>query len=334
MRLVKFIYLFFGIGLLGFVVYETNLTEVSSLVAKVGWGLALLIGLYFLAFLLDSIGWMLTVASLKPSLRWCYRFWKLRMIGEAFNNTVPAAGMAGEPVKSILLKKHYGIGYNDGIASIILARTINMLSLIVFLAISFYYMWQSTAFSPSVKSLAGIGFMGATLATALFFFAQRLRLSSLAGTFLARSRFRHKIENFLQHIHDMDEKLVTYYTKHGWRLTMALLLAFANWVLGAVEIYYTLQFLGHPITWQEAWIIEGVSQMVRSGTFFIPASIGAQEGAFVLVCTAITGNPSLGFAVGIVRRIREILWVIWGFLIGWIYSHSPEPEKGSVNLSE
>ena len=71
------------------------------------------------------------------------------------------------------------------------------------------------------------------------------------------------------------------------------------------------------------WIIEAVAQLVRTGTFFIPASIGAQEGAFLLVCGAITGSPTLGVSVSVVRRLREVIWIVWGFTLGSILSMKP-----------
>jgi hypothetical protein len=55
-----------------------------------------------------------------------------------------------------------------------------------------------------------------------------------------------------------------------------------------------MYLLGHPITFTDAWIIEAMAQLVRAGTFFIPSSIGAQEATFTVVCSAITGTPSLG----------------------------------------
>jgi uncharacterized membrane protein YbhN (UPF0104 family) len=97
-------------------------------------------------------------------------------------------------------------------------------------------------------------------------------------------------------------------------------LALVNWLLGAVEIYYTLIFLDRPVTWAEAWIIEAVAQMVRTGAFFIPAAIGVQEGAFLLICGAITGSAPIGVAVSVVRRIREIIWIAWGLLLSALYS--------------
>ena len=125
----------------------------------------------------------------------------------------------------------------------------------------------------------------------------------------------------------MDHRLVQFYTGARARFAAAVILAFVNWILGVAEVYYSMMFLDHPISWSEAWIIEAVAQMVRTGTFFIPASIGAQEGAFVLVCGAITGSPSLGLSVSVIRRVREIIWILWGFVLGSLFSLKLAPEQ-------
>ena len=93
------------------------------------------------------------------------------------------------------------------------------------------------------------------------------------------------------------------------------------------EIYYTMIFLEHPISITEAWMIEAIAQMVRAGTFLIPASIGAQEGAFLLVYMVITGSPALGIFVAMIRRCCEILWLIWGGLVGVWFSFTPTPAR-------
>ena len=78
--------------------------------------------------------------------------------------------------------------------------------------------------------------------------------------------------------------------------------------------------LGVPVSFSEAYIIESVAQMVRMGTFFIPMSIGAQEGALLLIVNTVTGSASAGLALGIIRRLREFIWIAFGFLIGIKYS--------------
>lgn len=83
--------------------------------------------------------------------------------GEVFSNAMPAAGVGGEPVKAALLKRHYDVGYREGMASIILARTINMISELWFLAIGFVIVWLSPL-PASFKALAAAGlaaFVGA-----------------------------------------------------------------------------------------------------------------------------------------------------------------------------
>ena len=60
--------------------------------------------------------------------------------------------------------------------------------------------------------------------------------------------------------------------------------------------------------------------MVRSSTFFIPLSIGAQEGAFLIVAGTLTGAPALGLSMGLVRRFRELIWIAFGYLVGIWYT--------------
>jgi putative membrane protein len=319
-RILKLLYFVLGVALLAVVVGETNLDEVLSLVLKIGWGLLAIVAIYFAAFAIDSFTWLMAMPSQPMNAVWTFRTWAVRMVGEAFNNVIPAASMGGEPVKAVLLKKHYGVGYREAAASLILAKTINMVSLCLFLVIGFGLVIASEVLTPSAKGVAAVGLFTIVLSTYLFFAVQRYRMTSLTGTWLSRQRFAGRINDVLHHIHDMDERLVAFYTQYRGRMFWAVMLAFANWVLGAVEVYYAMMFLGHPVSWMDAWIIESVAQMVRTGTFFIPASIGAQEGAFLVISGAITGSPSLGLAVGIVRRIREVIWIACGFAFGAVYS--------------
>ena len=320
MRFLKTFYLLLGVVLLGFVVAEIDLVEVALQVAKVGYGILVLVGIYFVAFAIDSVTWQMTIRGVPLDLRWAYRVWKLRMVGESFNAVIPAGGMGGEPVKASLMKTHYGINYREGAASLILAKTINMIALVLFLIGGFALMIEGRTLPKVYEYVAGAGLLAFTLGVFIFFVIQRLSVTSLTGTWISRWRIGRRVEDILHHIHDMDERLVHFYTLAKGRFAGALFLALVNWMLGVVEIYYALVFLDRPITWAEAWIIEAVAQMVRTGAFFIPAAIGVQEGAFLLVCGAITGSPPIGVAVSVIRRIREVIWIIWGFAVGALLS--------------
>ena len=323
MRYLKLAYLLAGVALLAIVLRQVDLTEVWSHAREIGWGMTLVLGLFMLAFVLDAYSWQLTLTTIPVNLIWLYRIWKVRMVGEVFNTVVPAASMGGEPLKAILLNKYYAVDYHEGIASLVLARTINLIGLIVFLVIGFGFMFSTPAMPDSFKLITATGLGALTVATGLFFGVQRLRLFSVAGTWMTRWPVARRLEKILDHIREVDERFVRFYSRFRGRLAAAIGLALLNWILGVFEIYYTMIFLEHPISLTEAWMIEAIAQMVRAGTFLIPASIGAQEGAFMLVYSVITGSPALGIAVAMIRRFREILWLIWGALVGFGFSVTP-----------
>lgn len=322
LKSLKIIYLLAGGALLVWVLTEVDLVAVAAEAVTVGWGMVVLLGLYFAAFVIDSFTWQMALTAVPLNARWLYRTWKVRMVGEVFNSVLPAAGMGGEPVKAALLKRYYGIGYKQGTTSIILGKTINMVALVIFLSIGFFLM-AGSGLPTAYKSVAAAGLASFIAGTFLFFAVQRFKLTSVAGSWLSRWPFAHRIDDVLHHIHDMDGRLVQFYTHHKGRFAGAVALALVNWLVGIAEIYYTMVFLDHPISWNDAWIIEAAVQLVRAGTFFIPASIGAQEGAFLLVYGAMTGSPGLGVTVAVVRRFREILWLLWGAVLGTLFSFRP-----------
>lgn len=315
MRLLRLGFLLAGIALLALIVAEIELGEVARLVAAVGWGMAAILAVYFVAFLIDTLSWQLALPTAPLDLPWLGRLWLVRMIGEAFNSTLPAGSLGGEPVKAVLLKQRYDVGYRDTAASLILTRTVNLIALVAFLAVGFALMLADSRLDAAFKTVAALGLGVFAAAIFAFFLVQRFRLSSIVAGWAVRWPAARRLAGAIEHVHDIDGQFVRFYAGRRGRFLAATLLALANWVLGAVELWLTLDFLGQPVSLADAWMIEGAAQLVRAGTFFIPASIGAQEGAFVLLCTAIAGSPTLGIAAALVRRIREVLWIGAGFAL-------------------
>ncbi len=314
-----------GLGLLSFLLYQTDLSSLGQHVLSLGaLGLLVVLLTYFLAFAADSLSWQLAIPSVGLNARWLTRLFIVRMVGEAWNNITPLAGMGGEPVKAVLLKRYHGLGYREAAASLLLARTTNLIALLPFLGIGFWLLLGDPRIASTYGLLAAMGLAALATGVVLLYLVQRLRLSSLAGTRVVRSRLGSRLSHGLKHIKDIDERLVEFYTRAPQRFAGALALAIFNWALGAVELFWVMWFVGEPISFADAWIIEAVAQLVRVGTFFIPASIGAQEGILVVIVGALTGNPVLGLAVALIRRVREALWIAAGLGLGWWVSFRPE----------
>jgi uncharacterized protein (TIRG00374 family) len=299
---------------------QVDLTAVLDHVRTLGWGMAAVLGVYLLSFLADTFAWQLLIKPVRLKWSWFYALWKVRMVGAAVNRMTPFVGLAGEPVKAVLLKKVYGLNYSEDIASLIVAKTANLISLVIFLAGGLILTNASDHLSQTYQLIINIGFAVLAFGIAVVFAVQRLQLSSVVGGWFSRQRFGSRLADVLHHIERLDERLVESYSQDRKKFASAVVLSLANWMLGAVELYLIFWFFDHPISMAEALSIEAVVELVRACAFFIPAGIGAQEGALVLIIWPITGQPPLGLAVALVRRLREILWIAWGGAIGWRFS--------------
>jgi uncharacterized protein (TIRG00374 family) len=308
---------------LAFVASRVDLSEVWAQVVEVGpLGALAVVAVYFLAFVIDTASWQLALPSARLNGAWLYRLWKVRMVGEALNLVIPAGSLGGEPVKAVLLKRRYGIGYREGAASLIIARTVNLLALVAFAAAGFALLLGVEALPQPFVLAAGLGLLALGFGVAGFYAVQRWGAASFLAHRLAAwrkiGRLAGHLETFLEHIHSVDDHFERFYLRRRLRFAAALALAFLNWLIGAAEIMVIMWFLGAPVSPSEAWLIEAVAQLVRAGFFFVPASLGVTEAALVLVIDALTGRPSLGLAVALVRRGRELLWVAWGLWLGWL----------------
>ncbi|MBT5051162.1 MAG: flippase-like domain-containing protein [Rhodospirillaceae bacterium] len=313
MRILRWICLLLGVGLLGIIVANTNIEEAAHLVVRMEWGIALVLLIYFATFLGDTASWHITLRSVPLDGGWFYRLWLIRMIGEAFNNTLPAGGVGGEPIKAVLLKQHFDVAYDDGAASLFLAKTVNMISLTGFLAIGFILMQSAHGVPAYFPLVAGIGLGVLCMAILAFFLIQRFGASSSVASWLTRWSRGRRLAAAIEHITGVERKFEVFYARSPGRFAAALVVAFSVWVVSIAEVYVALWFLGHPVSWAEAWIIEAGTQLVRTGTFFIPASLGTLDGALLLLCSAFTGSPTAGVAVVLARRSRDILWISLGF---------------------
>ncbi len=295
-----------GAALFAWLLSRVDLAAVAAEIVALGAaGFALVLAIYLLEFAFDSAAWQLTLAGVPASPRWTARLFLVRLAGEAYNVITPLGGMGGEPVKAVILRRRHLVPYYRSGASLVLAKTMNALALVLFLAGGFALMLGDGRISTEIRVVAGSGLTALTLGIGGFLALQHARLTSRLGR-------RLKLGRAIAALAEFDQHLVSFYTSDPRRFLSVLALGLGNWLLGAAGVWATLAFMGHPVGFRDAWIIEAMVQMVRAATFFIPASLGAQEGAIMLVTGAITGSADTGLAVALVRRARELLWVLAG----------------------
>lgn len=325
MKRFVFVMLVAGIALLAAVVSQTDLHEVARRLEQLGWlGALAVLAIYVLGFFVLSASWLVTLPSARLTAAWLYRLWKVLMVGSALDTVTPLAGLGGEPVKAALLKRLYGVDYREGAASLVLIRTTDLVAQVVFISIGFILMYGQETLAPGYRWAAAVGLVLLGLAIFLFFLVQRRRAFSwlrqkLQSGWIWR-RLGGRGTQVLDALRDVEDRLVGFYAGERLRFIASVCFAFVDWTFSALATYVAIRWLGVPISFGDAIVIESFVILVRSAFFFVPGDLGTQDAAQVLICSAVTGSAPLGLALAALRRIRDILFIGWGLAIGSYYS--------------
>jgi uncharacterized membrane protein YbhN (UPF0104 family) len=91
-------------------------------------------------------------------------------------------------------------------------------------------------------------------------------------------------------------------------------LFFLGWMAEALEVYVIIYYLGGPAMALSAISIGALSVFIKGTTFFIPGSLGAQDGGNLLLLSAFGYSDVTGITFALLRRFRELVWIGLGLL--------------------
>jgi len=121
-------------------------------------------------------------------------------------------------------------------------------------------------------------------------------------------------QRFEQGLGELDRALAALYRRRGRSLVASAIVHAVAWATGGLEIYLVLALLGTPAPFGIALIIESFASGVKFASFMVPASLGALEGGYVVFFEAFGLSAAAGLSYVLVRRVREIMWAVVGFL--------------------
>jgi len=113
------------------------------------------------------------------------------------------------------------------------------------------------------------------------------------------------------------------YLRRLWRRPRAPLLCtgwqFAAWLAGALEIWVACRVLGVEVSLADAVMIEALIQALASAAFIVPGALGVQEAGFVGLAVLAGLEPSMGAALAVTRRLRDVVLYLPG-LLAWSWA--------------
>jgi len=299
-----------GLVLFTLVVAFSGAGEIFQAVQDAGWATLLVVLARIIAIAVDGIGWNVLFP---PGRRLeTHVAILLRWVREATNQLLPVAQIGGDFIGARLATFWRCDGAMAG-ASVVADVAVQAGTQLLFAVLGLGLLVWLVGDSELVHYLGG-GMALAAVGIVGFFLLQRRGGSKLflaIGQKLAAGRewaALGAIERFYERLREI------YANPRG--VVASVIIHSAVWIFGSVEVWVALHFMGHPISFAEAIVIESLGQAVRGAAFAVPGGIGVQEGGFVAVC-ALFGIPAgPAVALSLVKRVADLALGLPG-LIAW-----------------
>ena len=309
----KWLSLGLGVALFTAVLAGSDLKGVWGLLSQFQWRFGMVFLFYIVIFGFDTLGWKFALRPQAQSRIPWSRLFRARLAGEAVNYVTPAASVGGEPVKAWILSRRHGVPIQEGIASVVIAKTTFTLSMLLFVAIGLAVALATQP--PSSKLMAWVWVVLPGLSGLVVLFVLVQFLQPFRRLVRAISRWMPEgLRKAAERAHEWDSEIVSFYRQSPGSVLWSLGFHFLGWLAGAVEVYLILHFLNLPVSWATALSLEALWVLLRSGAFLIPASLGASEGFLLLICGSLGVSAIPGLALGLIRRAREVAWTGLGLL--------------------
>ncbi len=289
-----------GVGLILVLLVHSGMADVIHAAVRVGWlGLFLMVLVRCVLFVPCALAWWLLSSRRMGWSLFIWASWVRAAMGELFI-TPPL----GSEVAGMRILTNGGIRMVDAAACTVVDLTLDLGSQVVFavtglilLSISMPdFPWLLHGLLASLLAIAAIAGFALVQKGGLFHWLED-RMSRWSSGWLGVMRVS---------MQGMHERITAIYHRPR-HLLGSFLLQYAAWMIGVVPTWIGLSFLGHPLAWHQVIAMDAMVFALRSVAFMMPAGIGVQEGAYILLGQLFGLDAASALALSLVRRAADSL---------------------------
>jgi putative membrane protein len=302
--------------------------HVGQAIVSTGWAAALVVVARVVALAGAGGGWwLLFPRDQRPSLMTCIL---LRLVREAANALLPLAQIGGEFIGARCLALR-GVRGTLAAASVIVDVLMQAGTQLMFALVGLILLVEFGGNELVVWPVA-IGIAIAIPALGGFFVAQGAYGQQLLKKLLALVAGEREWLVFGA-IDELFARLNSLYSNHGGLVRSAILHQ-AVWFFGAIEVWIVVRFMGYPIDYGDAVVIEALMHAVRGAAFAVPGALGVQEGGLIVLCAIFGIPPEAALALSLVKRVPDLVigvpgLIAWQVMEGWHFLR-----RGAGNQNE
>jgi len=319
-----------SLALFGWFLHRAGPAEILRTCASLGWFAPVILLPYGMVFVADTLGWRFAFGGDGAPKVSFWNLYRIRWCGEAVNNVIPSTYIGGEAVKVYLLRKR-GVPLESATASVIVGRTVQTLTQVMFTALGAAAFLTISSPYPGLRLAMTFVLVGSVAAVVILFWMQSHGLSSILLRTLRRLGIRMTaLESRQAELERIDRRVMAFYRNDLGHFLFSACGYFVGWLLDTLEVFLVAWLLGMPIEWTHALAIEAFVGVAKILGLFVPGALGVQESGIALVCRLLGLPDALGLSYAILRRGREAVYASLGWLLLYLEEATLKGLSGKI----
>lgn len=314
------IFLSFGIAAIAVMLFtfDVSYADLVDSVKRAGIWFPVIVLLWMLIYVLNAGAWYIIIHDgFRGGKIPFWRVYKYTVTGFALNATTPVGLMGGEPYRIMELTPYVGV--EKATSSVILYVMMHIFSHFCFWLFSIgLYLFLHFNYL-TVGMMIFLGLAGSFCLLGVYFFMKGYRsgLAMRSVCLLQKLPFiRHWAVGFAERkrnaIGKVDAQIAALHQKHRVTFYSSLGAEFFARVFSCAEIYFILLIFTDSISYWDCILILAFTSLFANALFFSPMQLGAREGGFALAVGGLALPYAYGVYMGLIMRLRELIWVIVG----------------------
>jgi hypothetical protein len=305
-RVVTLIATALGLALLAWQIEKIGLAELLDGLHRIGIpGLALILGASLVRQVARAKAWTLLIGPETPLPLGSGL--AATISGDAIGNLTPLSLIVSEPAKAMYVRAH--VPPPRALAALAAENFFYSLSVAVAVLIGVAVLFLAFPVPDQLRtaSLIIVAGMGAVLVAALWLIVKEPALVSSTLGRLVSNRVLEKIR-------ELEVSSYAFVRSHPGRLAGVVAWEVTFHIFSIAETWITLAFLGiHSLGL--AVVLDTVQRVINVVFRVVPLKIGVDEVGSGLTSAALGFGSPLGVTMGVIRKIRVLVWAGVGIVI-------------------
>ncbi len=309
-KILSFLGLSLGIGVIAWLVSAASLTAVVQSLIRIGWGALAVMAVRAVMIVTNGVAWARLLNHLTDvPVR---VFFVARWIREAVDVLLPVAYVGGGIIGARILML-WRMPSVIALASAVVDLFLQIAAQALFAAFGASLLMRLIG-TRNVLPDAILGIVVAVIALGGFYVVQRhggARVIDRVFMLLSSRVISHAQAAEPGFQRAMDR----IWNGRRFDIVIALLVHAIAWTFGTLEVWFALRFMGWPVTVEQAVILESLGASISIAGFLIPASLGVQEAGYVVIGQLLGLPIQFSLSLSLVKRIPDLLLGLPGLVI-------------------